>query len=395
MHIALKGGTLHTTVKPKLKTKALEVFEEATQTLLNPSLKKWKENGGKIIGCYCSYIPEEIITAAGYVPFRMRGTTSTGTDLADACMSSINCSFSRHSLDLGLRGEYSFLDGVVWVNSCDHVRRVYDHWKRKVDTPFVRLLSLPKKVEEPQVEWFRQEVSEFREAIKNHFGVFISDGRLWNAIRIHNETRRLQRQLYDIRKRKDPPITGAEVLSVMVAGTAMPREEYNKLLKELVDELAKVKEGHSDYRARLMLIGGILDDPAYIEVIEGQGGLVVTDSLCFGTRTMWKEVDEKAGDPITALARYYIADRPSCARMFGDQPRRAAFIQAMIRDFKVDGVVAERLVMCDNWTGEQFMTGEDLKEAGVPYIRLDKDYINVGAGQLRTRIQAFLEMMGR
>ncbi len=386
---------MHTKERPKLKTKALQQFEEATKTLVNPSLKKWKDNGGKIIGCYCSYVPEEIITAAGYVPFRMRGTGSTGTDLADTCVSSINCSFSRHSLDLGLRGEYSFLDGVVWVNSCDHVRRIYDHWKRKVDTPFLRLISLPKKVEEPQVEWFRQETSDFREAMKNHFGVFISDDRLWNGIRIHNETRRLQRQLYELRKRKDPPITGAEVLSVMVAGSSMPREEYNKLLKELVDELSQSKEGHSDYRARLMLIGGILDDPAYIEVIEGQGGLVVTDSMCFGTRTMWKDVDEKAADPVTALAKYYIQDRPSCARMFGDQPRRSAFIKDMISAFKVDGVVAERLVMCDNWTGEQFMTGEDLKEASVPYIRLDRDYINVGAGQLRTRIQAFLEMMGR
>jgi benzoyl-CoA reductase subunit C len=385
---------LHTKVRPKLKTTALEQFQEATKTLVNPSLKKWKDNGGKVIGCYCSYIPEEMITAAGFVPFRMRGTGSTGTDMADTCVSSINCSFSRHSLDLGLRGEYSFLDGVVWVNSCDHVRRIYDHWKRKIDTPYLRLISLPKKVEEPQVEWFRGEIATFRDSLKDHFGIFISDDRLWKAIKLHNETRNLQRQLYELRKKKAPSITGAETLAVMVAGTAMPRVEYNKLLKELVDELTHA-EGHADHRARLMLIGGILDDPAYIEVIEGQGGLVVTDSLCFGTRIMWKDVDEKASDPVTALARFYIAERPSCARMFGDQPRRAAFIKDMIRDFKVDGVVAERLVMCDCWTGEQFMTGEDLKEAGVPYIRLDRDYINVGAGQLRTRIQAFLEMMGR
>jgi len=385
---------LHTKVGPKLKTKALEKFQETTKTLVNPSLKKWKDNGGKIIGCYCSYIPEEMITAAGFVPFRMRGTGSTGTDMADTCVSSINCSFSRHSLDLGLRGEYSFLDGVVWVNSCDHVRRIYDHWKRKIDTPYLRLMSLPKKVEEPQVEWFRGEILAFRDSLKDHFEIFISDDRLWQAIKLHNETRRLQRQLYELRKKKTPPITGAETLAVIVAGTAMPRAEYNELLKELVHELSH-SEGHADYRARLMLIGGILDDPAYIEVIEGQGGLVVTDSLCFGSRIMWKDVDEKADDPISALARYYIADRPSCARMFGDEPRRSAFIQDMVREFKVDGVVAERLVMCDLWTGEQFMIGEDLKEAGVPYIRLDRDYVSVGAGQLKTRVQAFLEMMGR
>jgi len=110
------------------------------------------------------------------------------------------------------------------------------------------------------VEWFRGEIATFKDSLKDHFGVFISDDRLWKAIKIHNETRRLQRQLYELRKKKAPPITGAEVLAVMVAGTAMPREEYNKLLKELVDELSHA-EGHSDYRARLMLIGGILDDP--------------------------------------------------------------------------------------------------------------------------------------
>jgi benzoyl-CoA reductase subunit C len=381
-------------VETKLKSKVLQQFQEATKTLVNPELQKWKDQGGKVVGCYCSYVPEEVVTAAGCVPFRMRGTGSTSTELADACVSLINCSFIRHSLDLGLRGEYGFLDGCAWVNSCDHIRRIYDHWKRKIETPYVHLLSLPKKVTEPQVEWFREEIAIFKETLGFHLGVFITDERLWKAIRLHNETRQLQRQLYELRKRKDPPITGAETLAILVAGTTMPRERYNELLRELMDDVSRA-EGHSDYRARIMLTGGILDDPGYIDVIEDQGGLVVTDSLCFGTRSMWKDVDENAGDPVTALARYYIADRPSCPRMFGDQPRRSAFIKDMIRDFNVDGVVAERVVMCDNWTGEQFMTGEDLKEAGIPYIRLDREYLLTGIGQLRTRVQAFLEMMGR
>ncbi len=378
----------------KLRTKAMQEFQEATKVLVNPALQQWKDQGRGVIGCYCSYIPIEVITAAGFMPFRMRGTGSTGTDLADTCVSSINCSFVRHSLDLALRGEYSFLDGVIWVNSCDHVRRIYDHWKRKVDTSYLRLLALPKKNEQDQIDWYRDEIRLFRESLGPHFGVWISDDHLRDAIKLHNETRRLQRKLYDMRKGKNPPITGAEMLSVMVASTAMPVEYYNNLLKELVDELGQSKEGHADHRARIMLIGGILDDPAYIEVIEGQGGLVVTDSLCFGTRIMWGEVDETA-DPISALAQYYLYDRPQCARIYGDQPRRSAFIKEMVREFNVDGVIAERLVMCDNWTGEQFMTGEDLKEAGIPYMRLDRDYVNIGAGQLRTRVQAFLEMMGR
>jgi benzoyl-CoA reductase subunit C len=295
---------------------------------------------------------------------------------------------------MALQGEYRFLDGVVWVNSCDHVRRIYDHWKRKIDTPYLRLLSLPKKTTDVQVGWYRDETAMFKESLEQHFDIQITEERLWEAIRLHNETRRLQRQLYELRKSESPPITGAETLAVMVAGSAMPRERYNQLLRELLDEISHL-EGNTDYRARLMLIGGILDDPAYIEVIESQGGLVVTDSLCYGSRIMWKDVDEKASDPITALARYYIADRPHCPRMFDRQLNRSAFVMDMIRQFKVDGVISERLVFCDNWTGEAFMVGEDLKEKSIPYIRLDREYILAGIGQLRTRVQAFLETMGR
>jgi len=382
-------------LESKLKSKVLQQFQEVTQTLYNPALQKWRDEGGKIIGCYCSYIPEEVVTAAGCVPFRMRGTGSTGTELADACVSLINCSFSRHSLDLGLQGEYAFLDGCTWVNSCDHVRRIYDHWKRKLDTPYLHFLSLPKKTTEPQVEWFRQEIAMFRESLGKHLGTEITDERLWQAIKLHNETRRLQKQLYQLRKADNPPITGAETLAVVVASSAMPREQYNQLLRELLDEMASSSDGHSDYRARLMLIGGILDDPAYIEVIESLGGLVVADSLCYGSRLMWEEIDEGASDPVAALARYYIADRPHCPRMFGDQRNRAAFVMDMVRDFNVDGVISERLVFCDNWMGEQFMLGEDLKERGIPYIRLDREYILTGVGQLRTRVQAFLETLGR
>jgi benzoyl-CoA reductase/2-hydroxyglutaryl-CoA dehydratase subunit BcrC/BadD/HgdB len=110
---------------------------------------------------------------------------------------------------------------------------------------------------------------------------------------------------------------------------------------------------------------------------------------------MWKDVDEGAGDPFTALAQYYIAERPSCPRMFGDYPRRAGFIRDAIREFKVDGIIGERMLFCDNWTVEHFMMGKEFKAAGIPYLTLDRECLLAGVGQLRTRVQAFLETMGR
>ncbi|MFC1999337.1 2-hydroxyacyl-CoA dehydratase subunit D [Chloroflexota bacterium] len=377
-----------------IKSKAMEQFTEATETLLNPLIREWKEQGGKVIGYFCPYVPDEIITAAGFMPFRMRATGSTRTELADAYVSSINCSFVRHCFDMALRGGYSFIDGLVWVNSCDHVRRLYDNWKRKLDTPFLGFLSLPRKAGGPQVDWYREELANFKEALEQHFNVEITDERLWEAIKLHNETRRLQRQLYELRKGENPPITGAETLAITVAGTAMPRESFNRLLRGLLDDMSGWV-GKADYRARLMIVGSILDDPAYIKVIEDQGGLVVTDSLCFGSRMLWRDVDEKASDPLTALAQYHIAGRPSCPRMYGEHTGRVDFLRDMVREFKVDGIIGERLVFCDNWAGESFMLANDFKEDGIPFLELDREYIPGGVGQLRTRVQAFLETLGR
>jgi benzoyl-CoA reductase subunit C len=385
-----EGRPLETTIK----SEAFDQFVQAAGSIMNPAVRDWKDQGGKVVGYFCSHIPTELFMAAELLPFRMRGTGSTGTELSDAFFSSINCSFPRHTFNEALKGEYDFLDGLVCISSCDHVRRVYDNWKRNLPTPFVKIMSLPKKIGEPQVEWYRDEINLLRGDLEKQFGVQISDERLRQTIKLRNETRRLQRQLYALRKGKHPPITGAETLAVMVAGSAMPAERYNALLSSLLDTL-KGANGTRDYRARLMIVGSELDDPEYVEVIEEQGGLVVTDSICYGTRTMWVDVDEKAGDPVEALARYYIQERPSCPRMNGDQPRRAKFLQDLIKEFEVDGVIGERMLFCDFWCTEHYMNNLDFKEAGVPFIQIDREYITSGKGQLRTRVQAFLETMGK
>jgi len=94
---------------------------------------------------------------------------------------------------------------------------------------------------------------------------------------------------------------------------------------------------------------------------------------------------------VRALASYYIYDRPSCPRMYGDQPRRMDYIQELAKEFRVDGIIGERLIFCDQWLVEHYMTGLDLKEAEIPFLQLDREYIMGGKGQLRTRVQAFLE----
>ena len=380
-------------MQTNVRSKALQTLSEAAQTIVNPEVRKWKDQGGKIMGYFCAAMPVEMITAAGFLPFRVRATGSTGTELSDAYFGNINCTFPRHAFNMALKGEYDFLDGVVIFNSCDHIRRLYDHWIRQMKTPFVKILSLPRKDEPAQVEWFRSELAILRENMQEHFRVEITDAKLREAVALHNASRRRQRDLYELRKSERPPITGTEMLAVTVAGTAMPPSRYNQLLVELLQDVGKAS-GHSDYQARLMIIGGELDNPEYIRVIEGQGGLVVTDALCFGSRLIWKDVDQSISDPLTALAQYSVADRPACARTYTRYDQRVEYIKNMIRDFNVDGVIFVRLTFCELWGFEQYSLENDFKQLNIPLLCMDREYTLSGVGQLRTRVQAFLEKLG-
>ncbi len=379
----------------KKKSKALQTFFKAAEAISNPAVQDWKKQGGKAVGYFCSNTPEEIITAAGFLPFRMRGTGSTSTELSDEYFCSINCSFPRHTLNQALKGEYDFLDGLVVLNSCDHVRRIYDNWKiSPIGTPFLYMMNFPRMSFREQVDFHREELAIFIKKMEKHFKIEITNDHLKEAIRIHNMTRLLQRRLYELRKKKKPPITGAETLAVMVAGTAMPKFQYNELLTELLDDLKNI-EGNGDYRARLMIVGSELDDPSFVKVIEDQGGLVVTDSSCFGTRLMWEDMDEDTKDPLGAIANYYVTQRPPCPRQYKTQPERIEYIRNMYKEFNVDGIILERLIFCDNWQVEAYLIDQDLKEDDIPFLHLDREYIPSAIGQLKTRVQAFIETMGR
>lgn len=379
-------------MEEKTKPKALDVFIQATSNLENPLLTQWREQGGKVLGYYCTYIPEELITAAGLMPYRMRATGSTTTELADAYLTHLNCSFVRHSFDMALRGDYGFTEGVVLTSCCDHARRIYDNWKRYLKDSFVHFLALPRKSEEPQVHWYRDELNNLKAHLEDHFDVKITDDKIQAAIKIHNETRALQRDLYEVRKQKNPPITGAETLAAIVAGTAMPKAQYNVLLSELLDEL-KGREIDGGYRARLMILGGILDDPAYLDVIEDQGGLIVVDGLCFGSKIFWEKVKEDEADPLMSLARYHMTESPSCPHTVGVFPKRANFIKEMVRDFGVEGIIAQRMQFCDNWGYESKLLQDVMKKEGIPFLRLEREYLLGSVGQLRTRVQAFIETL--
>ena len=375
--------------------KVLNKFEKVSGTLLNPYIEEWKNQGKKVLGYNCSYFPEEIAHAAGLLPFRIRGTGCTETTLADSYLARVNCSFARACLEHLLQGRYDFLDSAIFVYSCDHMCTAHNSWKAQEKLPLIEnIISVPHTITKHGLKWYREEINNIKEKIEDHFDTTITDDRLKEAIIACNETQRLQKRLYDLRKKNAPPITGSQSLSAIVSESSMPKDEYHRLLKTLIEELENNNEGVNGFTHRLMVSGSEIDDPAVIKIIEDTGGLVVSDTLCFGGRRSLRKPVKEDGDPLDALAdRYY--NQILCPRMFDSYPERLESALDIARQAKVDGVILQSIKNCDIHAIDNVMMERDFEKKGIPVLVLEREYdATADAGRIRTRIQAFLERIG-
>jgi benzoyl-CoA reductase/2-hydroxyglutaryl-CoA dehydratase subunit BcrC/BadD/HgdB len=376
------------------ESRLLSQFEEVSRTLLNSHIEEWKKQGKKVLGYNCSYFPEEIVHAAGLLPFRIRATGCTETALADSFLARANCSFARACLEQLLQGNYDFLDGAVFVYSCDHMCTAHNSWKAQGKLPLIEnIISVPHTITEYGQEWYREEINNVKEKMEEHFDVRVTDEALEEAIITGNETQRLQRRLYELRGGSAPPITGSQSLSVLVADSSMPKKEYNRLLKALVEEL-ETGEGVSGFDHRLMVSGSVIDNPSMLKIIEDTGGLVVSDTLCFGARRSFREPIREEGDPLDALAECYYK-QIQCPRMFDSYPERFESAMKLARQANVDGVILQSIRNCDLHGIDNVMLEKDFEERGIPVLVLEREYDALAdTGRIKTRVQAFLERIG-
>lgn len=356
-------------------------------------IKAWKERGGKVVAWTCTYIPEEVIWAAGILPVRMTGDShELELEDANAYLYINTCSFQRACLQLTLDKQYDFLDGYVSAATCDGSRRLADVWRNYIDNiPLIYVLTVPRKTTERAHQLYISEVREMKQKLEEAFNVKITDDAMRKAIKLYNRSRELLKELYEMRKADNPPITGAESLEVINAAFRMPRDEYNKLLEDLLTELKESRRQVSG-KVRLLISGSPLNNPDFIATIEREGALVVADELCMGTRYWWDFVDEKSSpDPLEAISRRYLSNFP-CARMVPCDERFNRILD-MTRDYRVEGMVAEIIRYCVPYAHDEPMLRERLEHKGIPVLELDLEYGVSGSGQIRTRAQAFIEML--
>jgi len=371
----------------------LDRFREMNESFPKTAqILEHKSRGGKVIGWLCTYVPEEVIHAASALPIRIIGYShEANLDDANAHLYINNCTFSRSCLQLGLEGQYDFLDGVVGGSTCDGARRLFDVWRQYIGTPFHHVLTVPRKYTERAHKLYYDEVVLFKKHLEEYLGVAITDEELLKSTIVLNESRGLLRGLYELRKRDRPPISGAETLEVLNAAYRMPKETFNLWLGEFIEELKSSDKAFTG-RARVMLVGSVLTNPEFIKSIEDQGALVVTDELCTSTR-YWgdKVVIDKRRPILESISQRYLDNFP-CARMYPSDERFNRIIE-YARDFKVDGVISETVRYCVQYAHDLPLLSDRLSEQGIPMLALDVEYGSAGSGQIATRVQAFLEML--
>lgn len=345
--------------------------------------------GKPVIGWFCTYTPIEIFYAAGLIPYRIMGTHGS-VGRAGACLSGNLCSYVMSSLDSALQGKLNSLSGVVIANSCDAMRRLYDAWRYYVKTPFVHMLDIPRIVTEESKKYFQTCLKWLIEAIENHYKVKIGDEDSKKAIEKCNETRRLLAQLYDLRKNNNVPITGSEVSEVIKSSMVVPIDEFNRELKSLLADIKKQNPISKNKGRRLLISGGYVDYSELIKIVEGFGDEVVCEDICTGLRWFEGEVSSD-GNPIVQLSERYLEKKMPCARMI-DADRRLEYLLNTIDQYKIDKVIYFTLKFCDTNLFEFPYLKTKLKERGTPVLFLETDGSSSYVGQIKTRVEAFLEV---
>jgi benzoyl-CoA reductase/2-hydroxyglutaryl-CoA dehydratase subunit BcrC/BadD/HgdB len=350
------------------------------------------KNAKPKIGWLCAFAPEEIAMAAGLLPMRLGGGGES-TAVADAYIYSNLCPYVKSILALGLNGKAKHLDGIVFVRSCDGMRRLCDVWRSYIGTRFVYMLEVPKNRDEAAVEYFASQLRKFARALGQEFGKEITLESLNQAIKITNQVRRLMQRIYHIQRNLPLPLSGSEVFQLGLEGMHTEKKSFvAKLKRYYSDAKSSVKPHGKEGKARVLVSGNVVDRPDLFNIIEAAGADVAAADLCTALRYFERTVDEDSDDPYLALARRYLG-KLRCARMTGLNERLAE-VKELVKTYAVDGVVYTSVKFCDQHLADAPYFVDKLKDEGVAVLFLENDYTWADSGQLRTRVEAFVEMLG-
>jgi benzoyl-CoA reductase subunit C len=361
--------------------------------------KELKSEGKKVIGYLSALGPVEIITAAGLLPLRLKGYVNEPITKADAHMETIVCPFVRSVFDSVLKGTYSYLDGVVIPHLCDSTSRTYDTWAYNVQLPYSHFLNVPHATDQPSLEFFKAVMGTFIKSLERFTGQSISEEALAQSVKAHNRNRETMRKLYALRQSNPPLISGVEMTKVLVAAMSLPVDESTRLIASVIDEVKGRATKAPATSARIMIVGDQIDDTAMIEIVEAAGAWMVMDDMSIGSKIYWLDADETK-NPLDGIAERYLRKIALPTTFVGagkpypeSLEDRFGHVRNYVKDFDVNGAILFIYKYCDPYGFEVPAMKSYIEALGVPVLYLEDEYSTSTLGRLKTRIEAFLEMI--
>ena len=384
--------------------KHLIYFEELLSEANNALVKQATADGKKALGYTCYFVPEVLLNLGGCFSVRLRAPDTSNTDIGTYYMTNKTCPFTRSILERSIEGGYNFLSAMMSSETCQMMHRAHEYFDilglvkpvnpqffmSMMDVPFVTTPAAYEHYEEQLRKYILQPLSEV-------YGIDVSEAALRQAIDEHNEICRIITEIGEFRKLENPPITSYEFHVIQLVSECCPQYLVKDMLRETLGEIkTREPDPKPAYRARIVVAGSEVDDPAFTKLLEDCGAYVVADRYCYGSFPGRQEIVLTDGeDALTQVCRWYLqhTECPRQSALHRVQYRNDHVAQ-LVHDFKADGAIYEQMKFCTYWSYERVIANQIMpRDYGIHILSIDRPYIAGQSGQLRTRVQAFVESL--
>jgi len=382
--------------------KHLYYFENLLQEANNELVQQAKADGKLCLAYTCYHIPEVLLNLPGCFSTRLRAPRTGSLDISTYYMSSFLCGFSKALVERGIEGGYQHLDALFGSETCSQMNRAYEHFEllQLVNNEkfFVTISDIPFKIQPHTVKHYVQQMqTKVLDKLQEVYGVDIGEDALRQAVAEHNEICRLITEIGEYRKEENPRITGYEYHVLNLITYCCPKYLILDKLRETAEELkTRVPDEKRNYRAKIVVVGSEMDDPDFTKLIEESGALVVADRYCFGAMPGREEIHLTDDHNVLEQIILHYMRTCQCPRYMAQDKvlNRREYVRQLVNDYHADGVLYEQLKFCEYWGYERALASHVVtNDFGIPSVCVDRQYTASASGQLRTRVQAFVESL--
>lgn len=382
--------------------KYLIEFENLLQEANNELVQQAKADGKLCLAYTCYHIPEVLLNLDNCFSTRLRAPRTGSLDIATYYMSSYLCGYSKALVERGIEGGYNHLNALIGSESCSEMNRAYEHFEllNLVDNDkfFVSIADIPFKIMPHTIKHYKRQLqTKVLDKLHDVYGVDTSESAMRKAVEEHNEVCRLITEIGEYRKEENPRITGYEFHVICLVSYVCPKYLIIDKLRETAEELkTRVPDEKKNYRAKIVVVGSEMDDPDFTKLMEESGALVVADRYCFGSLPGREEIHlSEDGDVLEEIILHYMKTSQCPRYMSHDKVEgRKEYVKQLVEEYHAEGVIYEQLKFCEYWGYERALASHIItNDYGIPSVSVDRQYTANASGQLRTRVQAFVESL--